>query len=69
MKVLVTGVTGTVGNLVVHQLLEKGNSEVTVPVRSRERADFPDNVRVEAGDLSKAAACKKALDGQDDIPN
>ena len=53
-----------------------GKYDITVVVAGKENKGSFDYVTdgtvlkgTAAGDLSKAAACKKALDGQDDIPN
>lgn len=64
MKILVTGVTGTVGGHVLRYLTGQGH-EVRALVRDRTRADLPAEVEVVQGDLTDVEDIGRALDGVD----
>lgn len=60
--ILVTGSTGNVGRSLVSQLLEVG-AEVRALARDPGSARLPGGVNVVAGDLSRPATLREALDG------
>ncbi len=60
--ILVTGSTGNVGRSLVSQLLEVG-AEVRALTRDPGSARLPDGANVVAGDLSRPATLREALDG------
>ena len=60
--ILVTGSTGNVGRSLVSQLLEVG-AEVTALARDPGSARLPGGASVVAGDLSRPATLREALDG------
>jgi uncharacterized protein YbjT (DUF2867 family) len=60
--ILVTGSTGNVGRSLVSQLLEAG-AEVRTLTRDPGSAGLPDGADVVAGDLSRPATLRTALDG------
>jgi uncharacterized protein YbjT (DUF2867 family) len=62
MTVLVTGATGTVGRHLVAQLLEMGHA-VRALTRNPEKAHFPSEVEVVAGDLLDLHSVWQALEG------
>ncbi|MBB1244129.1 NAD(P)H-binding protein [Streptomyces durbertensis] len=63
MTILVTGATGTVGRLLVDELLSSGQ-KVRALTRDPSRARMPEGVEVVAGDLTEGAAgLGAALDG------
>lgn len=62
MTILVTGATGTIGRLVVQQLVQR-NATVRVLVRDPARADFPAAVSVVQGDLLDPGSLRSALQG------
>jgi uncharacterized protein YbjT (DUF2867 family) len=60
--ILVTGSTGNVGRSLVSQLLEVG-AEVRALTRDPGSARLPDGANAVAGDLSRPATLREALDG------
>ncbi|WP_405514519.1 SDR family oxidoreductase [Spirosoma sp. KNUC1025] len=67
MKTLVIGGTGTVGSLVVQELLRR-NQEVRVLVTSSEKAyQLPAGVEFRIGNLDEPATLPKAFDGIDRV--
>ncbi|GAB3697471.1 NAD(P)H-binding protein [Nocardiopsis oceani] len=66
MRILVTGASGTVGSLVVPQLIERG---ATVRALSRDPANrvFPDGVDPVAGDLDRPETLDGVFDGVDAV--
>lgn len=62
MKILVTGATGTVGGQLVTQLLAKGH-HVRALTRNPQKANFPPQVEVVAGDLAQPETLVSALEG------
>lgn len=66
MKFFVTGATGTVGGLLVAQLVEAGHS-VRALTRNPARASFPAGVEVVEGDLANPQSYAHALEGVDGI--
>ncbi len=54
MKVLLTGISGNIGRLVTHELLERGHSVIGIDVRPW--PDMPSSVRVFQGDIRKRPA-------------
>jgi uncharacterized protein YbjT (DUF2867 family) len=62
MKILVTGATGSVGRLVVKDLLSAGAS-VHALTRDPAKATFPEDAQVFAGDLSRPDTLQAALAG------
>lgn len=67
-RVLITGATGTVGNLLARRLAEDG-AQVRALVRSPERAAraLPTTVEIAAGDITDAASVQMAVKGCDTI--
>jgi uncharacterized protein YbjT (DUF2867 family) len=65
-KILVVGATGGTGRSIVTQALARGD-EVTVLVRSPEKAGALKGAKVVAGDARDEAALRKALKGQDAV--
>lgn len=61
-KILVTGATGTVGGLIVKQLIAKGH-QVRVLTRNAARANFPAGVEVVVGDLANPQSFAPAFEG------
>lgn len=59
---LVTGATGNVGRYIVDELIKKGH-RVRALTRSPDHANFPDEVEVTAGDLSKPKTVASAFEG------
>lgn len=64
--ILVTGATGNVGRKVVEQLHGMGQS-VRVMSRNPEKAKFPDNVEVIAGDLANMETVRPVLKGANKV--
>jgi uncharacterized protein YbjT (DUF2867 family) len=65
MKVLVTGGTGTVGSLVVSELLQR-DAQVRALVRKQSASEkLPEQVEVAVGDLMDPVSVEKALAGVD----
>ncbi|MFI6743761.1 NmrA family NAD(P)-binding protein [Nonomuraea sp. NPDC050451] len=62
MTILVTGATGTVGRLVVEELLAAGQ-HVRALSRNPEKAGLPESVEVVAGDLARPESLKDAFEG------
>jgi uncharacterized protein YbjT (DUF2867 family) len=62
MTILVFGATGTIGRLVVNQLIERGAS-VRALVRDPAKADFPAGVDVVKGDLLDPDSLRSAFAG------
>jgi GDP-4-dehydro-6-deoxy-D-mannose reductase len=66
MKVLITGITGFVGSHLADHLLERGDCEIYGLYRWRSRrenvAHHSDRVRLIEGDISDAAAMRRALE-------
>jgi uncharacterized protein YbjT (DUF2867 family) len=62
MTILVTGATGTVGRLVVDELLQVGQ-QVRALTRNPGKAGLPEGVEVVAGDLADPATLAGAFDG------
>jgi uncharacterized protein YbjT (DUF2867 family) len=60
MTILVTGSGGTIGSLVVTQLVERG-AEVHALARSPNKARFPDGVTVVKGDMTDVETMRAAL--------
>lgn len=58
---LITGATGTVGGYIVDELLAKGH-RVRVLTRHPAKADFPDEVEVVTGDLTKPETVAEAFE-------
>jgi uncharacterized protein YbjT (DUF2867 family) len=68
MTYLITGATGTVGSLVVRQLLErKERPRVFVRDRAKAHALYGDRVDVFTGDLADANTLAPAIEGADSI--
>lgn len=65
-KLLVLGATGGTGRLIVSQAVAQGH-EVTVLVRSPEKASGLQGVRVVIGDARDEQALRQALHGQDAV--
>src|SRR5262245_35783236 len=63
-RVLVTGATGTVGRLVVSQLLTT-DAQVRAMTRNPAAADLPAEVEIVRGDLTVPATLDECLDGVD----
>lgn len=63
-KLLVLGATGGTGRLIVKQALTRGH-DVTALVRSREKSDDLEGVRLIVGDARDETALRNALKGQD----
>ncbi|MDX3104588.1 NmrA family NAD(P)-binding protein [Nonomuraea angiospora] len=62
MTILVTGATGTVGRLVVEELLAAGQ-HVRALTRNPAKAGLPESVEVVAGDLARPETLKDAFEG------
>ena len=63
MKVLVTGVTGTVGTKVVKALLQRG-ADVRALTRERPKpSTFPGAVEIALGDLGDPVSLAEAIKG------
>ncbi|MEV0228179.1 NmrA family NAD(P)-binding protein [Nonomuraea sp. NPDC050786] len=62
MTILVTGATGTVGRLVVEELLAAGQ-HVRALTRNPAKAGLPESVEVVAGDLARPDSLKDAFEG------
>lgn len=62
MTILVTGATGTVGRLVVDELLPAGQ-QVRALTRNPAKAGLPEGVEVVAGDLARPETLAAAFDG------
>lgn len=58
---LVTGATGTVGGYIVDELIKKGH-RVRALTRTPDHANFPDEVEVATGDVSKPETVAPAFD-------
>src|SRR5882672_3970023 len=66
MIYLITGATGSVGSLVVEQLLKQGERpRVFVRNREKAQAQYGDRVDVFTGDLADAETLRPALRGAD----
>jgi uncharacterized protein YbjT (DUF2867 family) len=61
-KILVTGATGTVGGLLVKQLVAAGH-QVAALTRNAARANFPAGVEVVVGDLASPESLAPAFEG------
>ncbi|TCO59388.1 NAD(P)H-binding protein [Actinocrispum wychmicini] len=66
MTILVIGATGTVGRVVVDQLLEAGQPVRALP-RKPTAAELPDGVEVVAGDLAEPSTLHGVFDGVDRV--
>lgn len=66
MKFLITGATGTVGSLIVAQLVEAGHTARAL-TRNPAKASFPAGVEVVAGDLANPSSFASVLEGVDGI--
>lgn len=62
MTILVTGATGTVGQQVVHNLVQRG-AQVRAFVRDLEKANFPASVEIAKGDLLDVDSMRAAFQG------
>lgn len=62
MTILVTGATGTVGRLVVEELLKSGQ-QVRALTRNAAKAALPDGVEVVEGDLARPETLPAAFEG------
>ncbi|WP_439636355.1 SDR family oxidoreductase [Oceanicaulis sp.] len=62
MTILVTGATGTVGQQVVHNLVQRG-AQVRAFVRDPEKANFPASVEIAKGDLLDVDSMRAAFQG------
>ncbi|MER6509327.1 NAD(P)H-binding protein [Nonomuraea sp. NPDC001636] len=62
MTILVTGATGTVGRLVVEELLQAGQ-KVRALTRNPAKAALPEGVEVVGGDLAEPASLAAAFEG------
>ncbi|MFF0868499.1 NAD(P)H-binding protein [Nonomuraea sp. NPDC003560] len=62
MTILVTGATGTVGRLVVEELLQAGR-QVRALTRNPAKAALPEGVEVVGGDLAEPASLAAAFEG------
>ena len=62
MTILVTGATGTVGRIVIEQLVKRG-ANVRALVRDPSKASFPASVNVVQGDLLDVDSLRNALAG------
>ncbi|MGW0193475.1 NmrA family NAD(P)-binding protein [Nonomuraea sp. NPDC003201] len=62
MTILVTGATGTVGRLVVEELLAAGQ-HVRALTRNPAKAGLPESVEVVAGDLARPETLEDAFEG------
>jgi len=62
MTILVTGATGTVGRIVIEQLVKRG-ADVRALVRDPSKASFPASVNVVQGDLLDVDSLRNALAG------
>ncbi|MFI7104921.1 NAD(P)H-binding protein [Nonomuraea sp. NPDC050227] len=62
MTILVTGATGTVGRLVVEELLQAGQ-KVRALTRNPAKAALPEGVEVVGGDLAEPATLAAAFEG------
>ena len=60
---LVTGATGSVGPRLVNRLCEEGYRVRTLSIDEPEANLFPNNVEIQAGDVTDAKAVKKAVEG------
>jgi uncharacterized protein YbjT (DUF2867 family) len=63
MKILVTGATGSVGRLVVDELLALGATDVRALTNNPAKAALPDGVEVVEGYLGRPETLPAALDG------
>ena len=62
MTILVTGATGTVGRIVIEQLVKRG-ADVRALVRDPSKASFPASVNVVQGDLLDVDSLRNAFAG------
>ncbi|ADB35005.1 NmrA family protein [Kribbella flavida DSM 17836] len=67
MAILVTGATGSVGRLVVDELVAAGVRDVRALTNNPAKAALPDGVEVARGYLGKPATLPAALDGIDTV--
>ncbi|MFE1593070.1 NAD(P)H-binding protein [Nocardia sp. NPDC058705] len=67
MTILVTGATGSVGRLVVDELLARGAKNVRALTVDPNRAELPEGVEVVTGYLGTPATLPAALDGVDTV--
>ncbi len=63
-RILVTGATGNVGKFLIHYLLQSGHT-VRAFCRNPEKVDFPKNVEIFSGDITKKEDVSKALENID----
>jgi uncharacterized protein YbjT (DUF2867 family) len=64
MTILVTGATGTVGRLIVEELVQGGH-QVRAMTRNPAKAGLPEGVEVMEGDLARPETLAAAFDGVD----
>lgn len=67
MRILVTGATGSVGRLVVDQLVEAGGAEVRALTTDPAKAALPDGVEVVTGYVGRPESMIAALEGVDRV--
>jgi NADH dehydrogenase len=68
MKVLVTGGTGFVGQVLCRELADRGH-DVTALARDPEAADLPDGVETAMGDVTAYDSIAEEFEGQDAVVN
>lgn len=67
MKVLVTGATGSVGSVLVHELLKRGADVRTLTRKKPDPGRFPKGVETRIGDLLDPESVQQAMLGVDKL--
>ena len=67
MRILVTGSTGHIANVLIRELLKKGYNDITAFIRNGEKSAWLDglNIKLAYGDVRDIDSLKKAFEGHD----